>query len=119
MTISQLLNKLPLEHLTRSLPQDILFNSVYACDLLSQVLAKAGQNDLWITVQTHGTILGIASIKQIPCILFTEGLRPEQAVIDKAEQEGIFLLASQLTTFQIGGQLYKLLLEEESNINNE
>jgi serine kinase of HPr protein (carbohydrate metabolism regulator) len=112
MTIKQLLEKLPIQTLTSKPSLDIPFESVYSSDLLSQVLAKATINDIWITVQTHGTILGIASIKQVPCILFSEGLVPLQDVIDKAEEEDIILLSCKQTTYQIGGEIYKLLTKE-------
>jgi serine kinase of HPr protein (carbohydrate metabolism regulator) len=113
MTIKQLTELLPIEVLTKNADLDTAIESAYSSDLLSQVLAKACHRDVWITVQTHATILGIASIKQIPCILFTEGLRPCAEVITKAEQESIILLACQTTSFQVGGEIYKLLTKEE------
>lgn len=113
MTIKQLIDKLPIDVLTQNGDLNTPIESAYSSDLLSQVLAKASHRDIWITVQTHATILGIASIKQVPCILFTEGLRPCAEVIAKAEQESIILLACQTTSFQVGGEIYKLLTKEE------
>ncbi len=112
MKICQLLEQKPFKVLTSSANLDTCIENIYACDLLSQVLAKATHKDLWITVQTHATILGIASIKQIPCILFSEDLLPQQEVIDKADEEGIILLASKDTTYEIAGELYNILKKD-------
>jgi serine kinase of HPr protein (carbohydrate metabolism regulator) len=109
MTIKQLTESLPLRVLTQNLNLDQNFEMVYSSDLLSQVLAKATYRDLWITVQTHATILGIASIKQIPCIIFSEGLLPQPEVIMKAQEENIVLLSSQQTTFELAGKIFVLL----------
>jgi hypothetical protein len=113
MTIKQILDKIPIKILTQGSDLTTPIESAYSSDLLSQVLAKANHRDIWITVQTHATILGIASIKQVPCILFTEGLLPCVEVITKAEQEGIVLLACESTTFEVGGKIYQLLTKEE------
>jgi serine kinase of HPr protein (carbohydrate metabolism regulator) len=109
MTIKQLTESLPLKILTQDTNLDQNFEMVYSSDLLSQVLAKATYRDLWITVQTHATILGIASIKQIPCIIFSEGLLPQPEVIIKAQEENIVLLSTQETTFELAGKIFVLL----------
>lgn len=109
MTIKQLTESLPLKILTQDTNLDQNFEMVYSSDLLSQVLAKATSRDLWITVQTHATILGIASIKQIPCIIFSEGLLPQPEVIMKAQEENIVLLSTQQTTFELAGKIFVLL----------
>jgi len=42
-------------------------------------------------------------------ITFSKGYMPDEAVITKADQEGIPLISSNLNTFDIAGILYKNL----------
>jgi hypothetical protein len=112
MTLRNLITKLPFEVLTKNCNFDITFQHVYASDLLSNALASVNPDTAWITVQVHQNILGIASIKQCPIIIFSEGATPDPSVISLAEEKGIFLATSSYPTFELSGLLYCLLKEE-------
>ena len=118
MTLRNLITKIPFEILTKKIQSDLSFHNVYASDLLSNALASINPDTAWITVQVHQNILGIASIKQCPLILFSEGARPEDSIISLAEEKEIFLLGSSHPTFELSGLLYCLLKEESSGKPN-
>ncbi|MCK5849139.1 MAG: hypothetical protein KAH01_08095 [Caldisericia bacterium] len=113
MTLRNLIDHLELVPLTKNIDMNTSFFNAYASDLLSNALAVIDPNTLWITVQVHGNILGVGSIKQCPAIIISEGSIPSQEVIDKANEKDIQLLASQLPTFELSGLLYALLKEEQ------
>jgi serine kinase of HPr protein (carbohydrate metabolism regulator) len=45
----------------------------------------------------------------VPAIILAKGNVPEQAVIDKASEEGVCICSSDLDTFSLAGILYTLL----------
>ena len=62
----------------------------YVSDLLSDVLADAKTNQIWITLQTHKNIVAIAQLKGLSTIVLVKGLEPNENTIQKAEEERIF-----------------------------
>lgn len=79
----------------------------YASDLLSDVLAHAGEGSVWITLHIHQNIVAVASHKDLAGIILVQGRQPEQDTIAKAEEEGIPLMVSGLPAFELIGRLYK------------
>ncbi|MCX7706799.1 MAG: DRTGG domain-containing protein [Anaerolineae bacterium] len=80
----------------------------YACDLLSYVMAKAKEGDLWLTVQGHPNIVAVASLVNLAGVIVTEGAKIDPATLEKANQEGVPILTTPLTTYELAGRLYEL-----------
>ncbi len=80
----------------------------YACDLLSYVMARAKEGNLWLTVQGHPNIVAVASLVGLAGIVVAEDARVEPTTIEKANQEGIPILTTSLPTYAIAGRLYAL-----------
>jgi len=83
--------------------------SGYVSDLLSDVMGNAMEGQIWITLQTHKNILAVASLKDLSAIILIKGLKPDQDVLLKSEEEGIPVLGTDLDTYTICGRLYELL----------
>jgi predicted transcriptional regulator len=79
----------------------------YISDLLSDVLAHAGPGVLWLTVQTHHTVVSVAATKDCAAVLFTCGRKPMPDVIAAAEEQGIALLTTKLTSYEAAGRLWE------------
>ncbi len=88
----------------------VVVSSVYTGDLLSDVMASAGDCQVWVTIMQHQNSIAVASLLEIEAIIFAKDKVPEQSVIDKANQEGIVLISSPLTSFDISGKLYKMVV---------
>jgi serine kinase of HPr protein (carbohydrate metabolism regulator) len=80
----------------------------YASDLLSDVLAHGKEGNLWITLQLHQNIVGVASMKDLAGIILVNGREPEPETLEKAEAENIPVMVSELSTFELVGKLYNL-----------
>ncbi len=111
MQLSELRDSLALEVLT-PIPQGCSVEGGYCGDLLSDVLASAKPNDLWITIQRHINVVAVAKVVGIPAILICKGIRPDAEVLKKAEAEGIAILSSHEAAFEIAGKVYRLLFPE-------
>lgn len=80
----------------------------YASDLLSDVLAHAGEDNLWITLQVHQNIVAVASMKNLAGIVLVNGREPERETVEKAEAENVVITVSEMPTFELVGRLYSL-----------
>lgn len=79
----------------------------YASDLLSDVMAHSKKGDIWITLQGHPNIVAVAMLKELTGIIIVNGRKPEQETIKKAEAEGLPIMISELSTFELVGKLYE------------
>jgi hypothetical protein len=80
----------------------------YASDLLSDVLANSKEGNVWITLQIHQNIVGVASMKELAGIILVNNREPEKETVEKAEKEGIPIMITGLPTFEVVGKLYNL-----------
>ena len=79
-----------------------------ACDLLSVVMSKAAKGDLWMTVQSHPNVVAVAVLGELAGIVITHGFDPEPATVAKAQEEGVPLLTTSASSFEVAGRLYGL-----------
>ncbi|MBA4417588.1 MAG: hypothetical protein C0392_06730 [Syntrophus sp. (in: bacteria)] len=111
MTVGELITKLNFENLTGEVNLDRTITSGYTSDLLSDVIANAAENAVWITVQRHVNILGVAKLKEICAIVVPRNLQVEGVVIEKAKSENIAILRDHHSAFEISGLIYNKLNE--------
>jgi predicted transcriptional regulator len=108
MKLSEIISLLDLEILNKKpIGEEIIITTGYIGDLLSQVLAAAKPNSLWLTIQRHLNIIGVAVTANIPAIIICEGHDVPYNVIQKADEEKITLLRSRYNAFQLAGKLYE------------
>jgi len=79
----------------------------YVSDLLSDVLAHAEEGNVWVTLHIHQNIVAVASHKGLCGIILIQGRDPEKDTVAKAEEEGIPIMVSSLSAFELVGRLYK------------
>jgi hypothetical protein len=80
----------------------------YVSDLLSDVMANAGAGALWITIQTHANIAAVCSLNDLAGVVVANGKKPSEDTLAKAEEEGVAVLLSAESGFDLAGQLYKM-----------
>lgn len=80
----------------------------YSSDLLSDVIANAQPDNLWITLQTHMNIVAVANLKELAGIVLVNSRQPEDTTLQKAREENITILSTDLHTFELIGRLYEL-----------
>ena len=92
--------------LTRPDNLEIEIESVLACDLMSDLLAHPKPGGLLLT--------GLSSVQMVRALIAADmnaavvvrGKLPEDRVIQMAEENGITLLVSRTSLFEVCGQLY-------------
>lgn len=106
MNISALSEKIEAVIVTRSADTLREISSGYTCDLLSWVMAHGREGMAWITVQTHMNVIAVATLHDMACVIIPEGIKVENDVIEKADEEGICILTSPLTAYEISGRMH-------------
>ncbi len=86
----------------------------YTSDLLSDVMGYSKEGQIWITLQTHKNIIGIASLKDLSAVILVKGFTPDEDTVLLAENEGIPVLGSNLEAFELSGILYNMLKRADS-----
>ncbi|HOZ71337.1 MAG TPA: hypothetical protein PLW80_01115 [Spirochaetales bacterium] len=81
-------------------------NDGYASDLLSDVMAKAGDGSVLITIQAHKNTVAVASLIGIPAVIICNDRPVPSDMIEAAEAEGVALLRTPKTQFEVAGTLY-------------
>jgi serine kinase of HPr protein (carbohydrate metabolism regulator) len=109
MTLAQLVDDLGFEVVTDNINMDRQIQAGYVSDLLSDVIANIQEDSVWITIQRHINILGVAKLKDVVAIVIPRNLQIEESVIEKAREEGIAILRGINTAFEISGLIYNAL----------
>jgi predicted transcriptional regulator len=106
MNVRDVATRLGLEVLTEQGGLEREVSGGYASDLLSDVIAHSRAGDLWITLQTHRNIIAVATLKELAAIILVNGRTPDVDTLMKAREEKTVVLSSQLSAFEVAGQLY-------------
>ena len=71
-------------------------------------MAKAQAGNVLITLLGHPNVVAVASLLDLAGVIITEGMAPDATAMVKAEEEGIPILTTELTTYTIVGRLFEL-----------
>ncbi len=105
MNTQQMLPLIQGKVLTGDSDLDRSISSVYVCDLLSWVMARGKQDMAWITVQTHLNVIAIAALHEMSCVILPENIQMEESSVHKAQEEGIAVISSPLSAYELCGIL--------------
>ena len=85
-----------------------LITGGYVSDLLSNVMGQAAAGNVWITMQGHQNVVAVAQLAGLAAVIITGGAQPDAAMVKKASQEGIVVLVTELSSYEVAGRLYQL-----------
>jgi predicted transcriptional regulator len=106
MTTKELIDNLGLKSLSKFEARDI--TGVFVSDMMSDAMANAKSGNLWITIQTHKSIVPAANLVDVSAIIITSGKTVPEETIELADKHGIAVLGTDLMTFDLIGKLYNL-----------
>ena len=80
----------------------------YTGDLLSWVMGHVkGEDVCLLTVLNSVNVIAVATLLDLSCIIFCEGVEPSEDTIKKANEEDVMLFVSNDTTFHTALHLAK------------
>lgn len=88
---------------------DTEISSPFCCDLLSWAMGRAPESCAWVTVIANMNTLAVAELTDAACVIFAEGVKPDEKIINKAADQGICLLRSSLPEFETALKVYETI----------
>lgn len=100
MTVKELVEKLSLKEInvcddTRKI------SGAYTGDLLSWVMGKAQQDNVWITIMSNINVIAVASLCDLAMIILSENTSLDSDALEKAKSQGINVYSSELTSYEL------------------
>ena len=83
----------------------------YTGDLLSWVMGRATEGNVWITIMTNINIVAVASLSGASAITVAEGLELSDDVINAANSQNVNILRSKLPSFETALAVGRLIAE--------
>ena len=105
MTVNEMAKLIEAENLTPEADGNAEVSCGYTCDLLSWVMAHGTAGMAWVTVQTHMNVIAVASLMEMAAVISPEGIEMEVPSLEKAKDEGICVLQTGLTAYEICARL--------------
>ena len=75
-------------------------------DLMSDVLAFVKDKTVLITGLINPHVVRTSEMLAITCIVFARGKQPSEEILEMAEEVGITVLTTEMTTYTACGELY-------------
>lgn len=106
MTLSEIRNVLEAEVLCGDELLHREAHSVFASDLISEMLVYLNPNALIITSLTNAHVAHTAQVMDAAAVVFAGGKKPDESVITNSQASGIPLLTTKHLTFECCGRLF-------------
>lgn len=81
----------------------------YCGDLLSWVMSRIKENDVWLTVMGNINSIAVCVLSDCSCMLLTENAPLDEDARLKAESIGIPVLQSEKSAYDLAVEISKLL----------
>ena len=83
-----------------------LVETACGSDLMSDVLAFVKDKTVLITGLINPHVVRTSEMLDITCIVFSRGKLPSEEILEEAEECGITVLSTEMTTYTACGELY-------------
>lgn len=72
----------------------------YCGDFLSNVMGKAPADCVWFTVMSNVNVCAVAALADCAAVVICEGVEPDPALTERAEEKGVNLLLTKLGVYE-------------------
>ena len=108
MKVNELIEKLSLEVLCGG-NTDNEITGCYSGDLLSWVMSKAKEGDVWLTVMGNINAIAVAVLCDCACIILTDKAALDDEAKNKAELQGVTVLRSEMSAYELSVEISRLI----------
>ncbi len=105
MNLTEIINRLSLKVVCGDVNKD--WSGVYAGDLLSRAMSHVKFDNLWITIMSNTNVIAVASLTECAAVILAEGVELMPEALKAAEENGITVLSSTKTVYQLCSEIYK------------
>lgn len=114
ISVETLLAEFPCRLLAGGEPDGRAITGGYACDLLSWVISRIKDGDVWFTILNSVNVIAVATLSDCVCVMLTEGVGMDAQVLDLAREKSVIVLATDLPTWDASVMLSDLLRRHRS-----
>ena len=108
MDVKELVEKLGFKVLCgENLEKEI--SGCYCGDLLSWVMSRANEGDVWLTVMGNINSVGVAVLADVACIVLTENAALDEDALNRAKQNDVIILQTDKNSYQMATAISKLI----------
>lgn len=90
---------------------DTDFSGVYVGDFLSRAMSRVSEGDVWVTIMANTNVIAVASLTDAACILLAEGVTLMDDALGAAKENGITVLSSDDSAYELCLKIGKFLEE--------
>ena len=113
MTVKDFAQSMALKNWTPDVSLDAVITGGYAGDMLSWVMGRAKEGSVWITIMSNQNVAAVALMADVACVVLTENVVPDEALITQAQQRGLPLLSSCLPSYELACSLGDFLAKKQ------
>ncbi|MBP3938647.1 MAG: hypothetical protein IK955_04505 [Clostridia bacterium] len=84
-------------------------NGCYCGDLLSWVMSRANEGDVWLTVMGNINSIGVAVLADVACIVLTENAALDGDALNRAKQNDVIILQTEKNSYQMAAAISRLI----------
>ena len=77
-----------------------VIDGVYIGDLLSWVMGRANEDNIWITIMSNVNVIAVATLSDVSCVVLAEGVTLDGEVLETAKQKGVNVLSSEKPIYE-------------------
>lgn len=81
----------------------------YCGDLLSWVMSRANEGNVWLTVMGNINSVGVAVLADVACIVLTENAALDEDALNRAMQNDVIILQTDKNSYQMAAAISKLI----------
>ncbi len=108
MTVEQLANTAALQAVAMP-DKNREIKGAYVGDLLSWVMGRASSDNAWITIMSNINVIAVATLADVSCIIFAEGVLPDEELTSVAMAKGVNLLVSKEASYETAIKISELI----------
>ena len=107
MKMTEIISLLDARLLCGAVEDDYEFDSAFASDMMSDVLAFPKEHMALLTGLINPQVMRTADMLDLKCLVFARGKVPGEELLEQAQEQGLVVMTTRETAFTACGLLYQ------------
>lgn len=106
MNVNDLIELLNGQLLTSDNTSSNVFDGIYVGDLLSNIMANVQEDNLLVTIMCNINTIAVASLRDVPVVVFCESKKATEEMINKANELDIAIIETADSAAEVLRKIY-------------
>lgn len=99
MTVEQFISRSGFKAISLPHPEREI-SGCYIGDLLSWVMGRCGQDELWITIMSNVNVVAVSTLADVASVILAEGVTLDDEVLEVARTKGVNVISTDLSAYE-------------------